>query len=103
MGYECRVELLEAPIENLDDFKHPQKVFKDPETLEEILMDGGYYGKFYHIEEDFTYLSKIYIDESFIIDVIGEDQMYPVRYWFVNGTVRSKEWVPPILYEDIDF
>lgn len=103
MGYECRVELLEAPIENLDDFKHPQKVFKDPEVLEEILMDGGYYGKCYHIEEDFTYLSKMYIDESFIIDVMGEDEMYPTRYWFVNGTVRSKEWVPPILDEDIDF
>lgn len=103
MGYECRVELLEAPIENLDDFKHPQKVFKDPETLEEILMDGGYYGKCYHIEEDFIYLSKMYIDEAFIIDVMGEDEMYPVRYWFVNGTVRSKEWAPPILDEDIDF
>lgn len=103
MGYECRVELLEAPIENLDDFKYPQKVFKDPETLEEILMDGGYYGKCYHIEEDFIYLSKMYIDESFIIDVMGEDEMYPTRYWFVNGTVRSKEWIPPILDEDIDF
>ena len=103
MGYECRVELLEAPIENLDDFKHPQKIFKDPETLEEILMDGGYYGKCHYIEEDFTYLSKIYIDEAFIIDVMGEDEMYPVRYWFVNGAVRSKEWVPPILDEDIDF
>ncbi len=22
MGYECRVELLEAPIENLDDFNY---------------------------------------------------------------------------------
>lgn len=103
MGYECRIELLEAPIENLDYFKHPQKVFKDPETLEEILMDGGYSGKCYHIEEDFTYLSKMHPDEAFIIDVMGEDEMYPTRYWFVNGTVRSKEWIPPILDEDIDF